>query len=329
MDVVSTAKVAARERVDFWRDVSSQLWVPYELRCERELASEFRAHAGVSELGPMQVALMTSVRHTVLRTPKLIRRSDPEVFKLGVIDRGGGRMRQDDRCTEFSVGDLVLFDTSRPYEAGFHPDTPVNRLLLLSFPRSILPLPQRDLRRLSGVPIPGARGLGALSSQFMLRLARHMDELSPSDIARLSTLTLDMLTMALAGALDTESMVPPHTRRRALMARIHAFIRDNLGDTRLTPETIAAAHHISRRYLHKLFQEDGHTVAGWVRERRLEQCRRDLADPRLAARPISAIAARWAYTNAAHFSQAFRAAHGVSPRQFRERCVSDPTVRAH
>lgn len=327
--MVSTAEVAARERVDFWRDVSSRLWVPYELRCERELASGFRARAGVSELGPMQVALMTSVRHTVLRTPKLIRGADPEVFKLGVIDRGAGRMTQDDRCTDFSVGDLILFDTSRPYEAGFHPDTLVNRLLLLSFPRSVLPFPPRDLRRLSGVRIPGAQGIGALSSQFMLRLARHMDELGPADIARLSTLTLDMLTVALAGALDTESLVPPHTRRRALMARIHAFIRDNLGDTRLTPHAIAAAHHISRRYLHKLFQEEGHTVAGWVRERRLEQCRRDLADPRLATRPIGAIAARWGFTNAAHFSQAFRAAHGLSPRQFREQCAGAWTVRAH
>jgi AraC-like DNA-binding protein len=88
------------------------------------------------------------------------------------------------------------------------------------------------------------------------------------------------------------------------------------------PDAIAAAHHISLRYLHKLFQQDGHTIAGWIRERRLEQCRRDLANPQLAARPIHPIAARWGFTSPAHFSQAFRSAHGLSPRQYRQQCTT-------
>jgi len=120
------------------------------------------------------------------------------------------------------------------------------------------------------VRIPGNRGIGALSLQFLLQLALRMHELSPSDTARLSTLTLDVLTTALTDALDAGSEVPPHTRRRAMMAQIRAFIRDNLGDPRLNPGAIAAAHHISLRYLHKLFQQEGHTVAGWIRERRLD-----------------------------------------------------------
>ncbi|KAB2337046.1 helix-turn-helix transcriptional regulator, partial [Actinomadura rudentiformis] len=69
-----------------------------------------------------------------------------------------------------------------------------------------------------------------------------------------------------------------------------------------------------------MFHAEGHTVAGWIRERRLEQCRRNLADPRLAARSIHAIAARWGFTSPAHFSQAFRTAYGLSPRQFRHQC---------
>jgi AraC-like DNA-binding protein len=145
-------------------------------------------------------------------------------------------------------------------------------------------LPAKDLRQLGTVRIRGTEGVGASSSQFLLQLAQHMDELSPSDTARLSTLTVDVLTTALATALEVDSVVPPHTRRRALLAQIHAFANEHLGDAHLTPNAIATANHISLRYLHKLFQEEGRTVAGWVRERRLEQCRGDLADPRLAGR---------------------------------------------
>ncbi|MCX5117249.1 helix-turn-helix domain-containing protein [Micromonospora sp. NBC_00362] len=321
MDVVSTTEVPVEDGFAFWREVNSKLWVPYDLRCESQWEPGFRAQVGISEFGPVQATLMTTMPHSVHRTPKLIRQADPEVFKLGCLVRGGGMITQDGQRTDFGVGDLILYDTSRPYVAEFTPDAPVSQLLLLRFPRSLLPLPPRELRRLSAVRIPGAQGIGALSSQFLLRLARHMDELSPSDAARLSTLTIDVLTAALANALDVQSAVPSHTQRRALMAQIYAFVRENLGDPRLTPDAIAAAHHISLRYLHKLFHEDGRTVAGWVRERRLEQCRRDLANPQLGARPIHTIAAQWGFTSPAHFSQAFRSAYGLSPRQFREQCA--------
>ncbi|WP_103955655.1 helix-turn-helix domain-containing protein [Nonomuraea solani] len=271
----------------------------------------------VSEFGPVQVTLMTTMPHSIL-TPAPIGLVDPDVFHLGCVVRGGGVLAQDDRHADLGAGDLVLYNPSRPYVAAFAPDGPAHQVLLLRFSRSLLPLPSREVRHLSAVRLQGTRGIGALSSQFLLQLARRMHELTPSDTARLATLTIDVLGTALADALDAQNAVPPHTRRRALLAQVHAFIRDNLGDAHLTPGAIAAAHHISLRYLHKLFHQEGHTVAGWIRERRLERCRRDFADPHLAAHPIHAIAARWGFTSPAHFSQAFRAAYGLSPRQFRE-----------
>ncbi|NJP93091.1 hypothetical protein HCN51_27190 [Nonomuraea sp. FMUSA5-5] len=154
---------------------------------------------------------------------------------------------------------------------------PVQWTLLTTTPRSSLPLPPRDLHDLTSVRMPGDRGIGALSSRILPQLARHLPKLSDAETSRLSTLTLDVLTLALADALGTEGLVPPHARQRALTARIHAFIHDNLGDPRLTPGTIAAAHHISRSHLHRLFRRQGRTVAGHIRERRLERCRRDHA----------------------------------------------------
>ncbi|MBQ0854979.1 helix-turn-helix domain-containing protein [Streptomyces sp. BH-SS-21] len=233
-----------------------------------------------------------------------------------------------------------LDDTARPYPAAsaavasavsatnsattatLATDLPTSQLLVLQFGRSSPPLPPLDLRGLTAVRTAGDGVIGSLSSQFLLLLARHLRGLGPLDTARLVGRTLDVLTAALADALDVRNTVPPHTGRRALSARIHAFIRENLGDPGLTPDTIAAAHHISLRYLHKLFHAEGRTVAAWIRERRLEQCRRDLADPALSERPIRAIAARWGFTSPAHFSQVFRSAHGCSPRQFRHRSTT-------
>lgn len=317
MDVVSTDEVPPGERFAYWREVNRKLAVPYDLRCDPRTESAFRAHVGFSAVGPVQAVLATVVPHATHRTAKLIRQSDPEVVEVACTVRGGGTVTQDGRRAELRPGDLVLLETWRPYQVEHAPQLPVSQVLLLHFPRSLLPLPATDLRRLTAVRIPGEHGIGALSGQFLLHLARQLPALSPAETARLATLTVEVLTTALAHALDNGSVLPAPTRQRVLRAEIHAFIRANLGNPRLNPEMIAAAHHISLRYLHKLFQQDGHTVAGYIRECRLRRCRRDLADPGLAGRPIQAIAARWGFASPAHFSQAFRGAYGVSPRQFR------------
>ncbi|MEU5876473.1 helix-turn-helix domain-containing protein [Spirillospora sp. NPDC047279] len=325
MDVISTAEIPVEERFALFREVSERLWLPLDARCDPHQVNGFRGRAGFGGFGAVQVTVLTTTPLSVHRTPKLIRRSDPDAFILDCAVRGRLVGEQDGRQAELHVGDLVLRDSSRPYLTSFATGQPASEVLCVQFPRSLLPLPERDLRELTAVRIPGDRGVGALSSAFLLELARRMDEFSPADTARLSTLTVDLLTVALAHELDARDAVPPDTRRRALLAQIHAFIERNLADPELTPGLIASAHHVSPRFLYTLFREEGRTVAGWIRERRLERCRRDLADPGLAAHSISAIAARWGLVNSAHFSQMFRSAYDLSPRQFRRQYTTGRT----
>ncbi|WP_242624354.1 helix-turn-helix transcriptional regulator [Micromonospora kangleipakensis] len=82
---------------------------------------------------------------------------------------------------------------------------------------------------------------------------------------------------------------------------------------------MAEAHHLSLRSLHRLFEGSGTTVAALIRTGRLDCCYRDLADPRLRHLTVRQVAARCGFRDPAHFSRAFRAAYGLSPREHRER----------
>jgi AraC-like DNA-binding protein len=185
------------------------------------------------------------------------------------------------------------------------------------FPPSMLPLSRSRLKELTAVRIPATDGLGDLTSQFLLQLARNVDHYSPAEAARLSNAALEVLATRLARELDVRDWGTPEARRHALLTTIQGFIYQHLGNPQLSPATIAAAHHISLRSLHQLFHDDGLTVAGWIRRRRLEACRRDLSDPALAVRPVAAIAAKWGFSSAADFSRAFRAVHGLPPSEYR------------
>jgi AraC-like DNA-binding protein len=116
------------------------------------------------------------------------------------------------------------------------------------------------------------------------------------------------------------ALAPAGHRRQAassLLRQIHAFIDQNLTDPDLTPAAVAAAVHISPRYLYQLLARQKVAAAALIRDRRLQACREDLADPAMREYPVSAIAARWGFSSAAHFSRVFRGVYGITPGQYR------------
>jgi transcriptional regulator GlxA family with amidase domain len=126
-----------------------------------------------------------------------------------------------------------------------------------------------------------------------------------------------VLATRLAHEFGAAGWDTPEARRHAQLTTVQAFIQEHLGDSGLSPAMVAAAHHMSLRSLHQLFHDEGLTVAGWIRKRRLEGCRHDLSDPAQASRPVAAIAARWGFASPGDFSRAFRAAHGLPPAEYR------------
>jgi AraC-like DNA-binding protein len=148
------------------------------------------------------------------------------------------------------------------------------------------------------------------------RLIVELHASRPGVSEPLPAVVLDVVTVALAERMGAPAAVQD-VRRDGLVGRIHAFIESHLGDPDLTPAGVAAAHHISLRYLQKLFEPESHGVAGVIRQRRLERCRDDLLDPAQCERPVAGIAARWGFSSAAHFSRVFREAYGLPPAAFR------------
>ncbi|GAA4539294.1 helix-turn-helix domain-containing protein [Pseudonocardia xishanensis] len=104
----------------------------------------------------------------------------------------------------------------------------------------------------------------------------------------------------------------------ALRASMDSWIDRHLLDAELSPEAIAAAHAVSVRTVYRLFERNGETFRQVVRTRRLDRARQELAD---GDRPVAAIAARWGFADASHFSRTFKTAFGVSPRDFRAATV--------
>ncbi len=311
-DVARTLDLPEGQRFDFWKAALEQAFVPLEVTRPGD-GPDFRGRLDGVDLGALRVCEVRAEPHTALRTRRLVAAAPSGCYKLGLLLRGSAVLIQDGRDATLTPGDFVLYDTDRPYTLGFACE---HRMLILVFPRDLLGLPAQHVARLTATTMPGARGgLAGLIPPFLSQVADVVDQVGGRAAIRLSGNVLDLLTTVLAERLDRPA--DPDSAHRALMSQITVFIEEHLGSPDLSPQTIAAAHHISLRQLHKLFQSTGGTVGGWIRQRRLERCCRDLRDPDLADRPVAAIGARWGYPDPAHFSRVFKSAYGVGPRDYR------------
>ncbi|MGN5377351.1 helix-turn-helix domain-containing protein [Streptomyces lasalocidi] len=303
-----------------------ELWAndAHPMRVISDTPERFRATVRMLDLGAVNVVGLAVSPCEVLRTPELIRRADPELCSVIVPLNGRLVVSQAGRDRAVGADELVLYDSSQPFRIRFSQDGGATRLLRAHIPRALLGLPADGLERLLARPLPTGAGFEGLLTRFLTDVTSGSTAYRPQDLPRLGVLAQDLLTSMVAHHLEADGAVPGDSRRRTLLLSIERFVRQHLGDPELSPETVAAAHHISIGHLHRLFRTRETTVAAWIRRQRLEYARRDLADPALHTVPIHLIATRWGFKDHPTFTKAFRSAYGASPKDSRHNPVTVP-----
>ncbi len=317
--VFTTEDLPVSDRVDAWREKLSRIHAPVDLVCRPD--SDFRAQQRVVQLGSAFVWPSVWSPQTVRRTPRLIRRSDPEMIHLSLITKGTVGFRMGGPDALYGPYELRTNDSSRPFDILMGPQAEIVNAVSVDVPRVDLPLSSDDLDRVIGHRMSGREGVGALLVAFLTTLVDNPGSYTAADAPRLETVLVDLLAAVFANALDAMDSLPAESRRRTLTLRVQAFIRDHLYDPDLTPATIAAAHHISTSHLHRLFQDPETTVSGWIRHLRLERAREQLADPARSDVPVRLVAVGVGFEHHPVFTRAFRSAYGMSPRDYRHRAL--------
>jgi AraC-like DNA-binding protein len=273
-------------------------------------------HAGLHHVALTESAGITSVHSAaseVYRSERLIRSNPGDGFLFAVHGDGTGTVNQNDRRVLMTRGQATIYDTESPYSLGF--PGPMSETVLHVPRRALDPRGTRSpdiTARLMGAENPALSALTALMVSVVNGPERSVEE---SRLIVEAAVSLAQTAVALSGAGDRPA---PDASRLALRVQVHSFVDSHLADPHLTPETLAAAHHVSLRQLQLVLAETGETPAEVIRAKRLSRARTLLT----TGVGVSAAAQRSGFTDVGTFTRAFGRRYDQSPSAFRR------TVRA-
>jgi AraC-like DNA-binding protein len=282
----------------------------------RVTASEprlFRYEFDSAQADDVVFARISTSPCTVRLAPRLISSGDPEVIKVVLQTAGRSGFEQDGRQCVLAPGDLSVFASDRAYAFALLEPYEV---IVVGIPCGRFGGHADVLRRGPVVRRPTARGAGRVVAGFfraMTDTLRGGDaDFSAGAGRHLGDAVTSLVISEMVGGSFPVIEADP-------VDRILAYCTARLGDQSLSVASVARAHRMSVRYLHKRFQERELSLAAWIRRQRLDGIRRDLADPALAGRTVASIAARWGVSSAPHLSRAFKAEFGCTPADIRRR----------
>ncbi|WP_198036956.1 helix-turn-helix domain-containing protein [Nocardia sp. BMG51109] len=251
----------------------------------------------------------------VVRTPRQIRQSPASSLQISLSRNSIVRRTQGNIRSELRPQQTHITDYNQPFEV----DWCGGEGIALGIPLQDLGVPAETLRRADHLQ---ASPFHSLIANQLLLMADAAEVLvadpAATDLGAACVEMVRALLISAAGGHGDGTALPADI----MITQIRHYIQQHLTDPDLAPASIARAHHISIRYLYKLCARANFSLHRWIIAQRLERVRRDLADPKNRHRTIAVIAQQYSFRDPSHFTRRFRAAYGMTPREWRDTALT-------
>lgn len=313
--IYSTAGVHPRERLSYWREVATRGYVEHDVQLMD--GPSFSGQIEIASLPGLVLANYEADAATVRRSEKYAARTDCDDLLLGLHLGGEVAISQDGRDSVINTRNFYLLDPVREFEISLRGR---NKNLVVKIPRAKIEARLGQIGDLTACAIAPGNAAAALAMGFVEMLPHQSKTLDPIAGLTVAEQALDLIALAFSTHQRMEGASLSSPRAVALL-RLKATIERLLIEPGVKPERIAAEAGISVRYANTLLAEEGSSIERYITERRLQRCRRALANPQQDHRSISEIAFKWGFSDLSHFSRRFKARFGMSPSDYRREAV--------
>jgi AraC-like DNA-binding protein len=304
----TTAGIAPKERLSFWRDGVLKRMVPLKALDEaRPFEARLRRVVGIG------VELVEHSSDAVLAERSQRRCAVDAIDDISIdlmLDCASARMEHGGE-RRVRIGDVCFVDYARPvqvlrsrHRAG---------ALILSR-QQVCDAVGGDPSSLAGRSMP-REGLGKVLRSHLRLTLEEAPRLSPAErlvaIAAGVDMALAVLQAECHGAADVEQFDGGFYHAACRL------IERDCADPQLTPEIVAVSLGSSRASLYRVFLRHGESVSAMIWEKRLDRAWRMLSSPGHETLLISEIAFRSGFLDQPTFNRMFKRKFGLTPREAR------------
>lgn len=292
---------------DEWSTVVSGCFVPLDCAATE---STFRGRMEYARMDEsVAISVVTTDGTTADRTPRHASRANNDDLHISLQRRSRGVVTQNGRATRVAPGSVTIYATDAPYYLDYSaPDQQ----------QEILQISRRSLRLPAPLVADACRRLLVPQDTATRTLFGFVQDVRTSGSAvtdpQVAAVVRD-LTATMIQSSFSSGRVMPRTSR-ALRVTVQDFMKRHYRRDALTMAEVADAHFISRRRLYQVFDDVATTPADYLRELRLEEVARLLADVS-THRTIATIARESGFGDATTLTRAFRRQFGTTPHEYR------------
>lgn len=307
----TTEHIAPAERIHYWEDCNRRALVG--LSCSSYSQQGLLARQTNIELGGLRLADIAGNAHAIERSPQTVRSAPKDSVFATLLLKGEAVFLHENGCLAATAGELLVYDTRRPYLFGFSSSM---RQILVDVPHDLFPQ--------AGVE-------GGLTGPMLFGRSTAREG---ALVAALSSLLggLAALRGGPPGPADGEAAVLGLLRRlaeertggrpgpdayRSQLIVAEDYIDRHLHDPGLGAAQVAGVMGISVRHLGRIFESTGTSPARHIVERRLVGAHQELTGPGARETRIADVAHRWVFSSQAHFARLFRSRFGLTPSEAR------------
>lgn len=292
------------DRFDRWHQATCRDFSRTE--CVRVPDGHFDARISLLGIAGLTMNRIESVTEPsdpieVTRSKHDIRQDPRDYFMVWVAETPGTTFSQAGREVVLHTGDLVLHDQAQPFGIGFRGHA---KARMLSIPRPLITARIGSAHNITARRVSGQGKLGSFAGEVLRQFARISAEDAAAE--RMAGSVLDIL----ATAFETECGIEDAGGQR--LALVQKYMIDRMADPDLDLEGVAHGCGLAPRTVNRLFARDGTTPIRWLWAQRLAAAHRALIEGRFSR--VTDAALMSGFNDLSHFSKAFKATYGMSPR---------------
>jgi AraC-like DNA-binding protein len=306
---VSTDEIHPAERQAFWTEAIGRTFAPVETR---PLGSaQVGGHFEFVEIGRAKLVRFESSPQCYSRDARLVSRAGSDDFMFDFQRRGRSAMVQGKNEGTIAPGFGVLYDARRPFEDRLYSDDQRSEVLIATVPAAPLLRACPDAEGYCARPIPLSAAVARAIRAFIRGAIDAQDTIEGE--ADIVAYLAALLRMASGGAHQLA--------RSNLFSLFDAYLKANIAAIR-PASVIAAEFGVSERTFHRVFSDRDTTFERHLLCLRIKLFRTLLREASRSDVSIAALASQCGFADAAHATRTFKAAFGMTPREYR----SEPPV---